>query len=318
MAGLIAHYHTDADAARTHLESLLWPDGPICPHCGLIGEAYALAGKTTRKGLYKCAGRREPFTVTVGTIFEDSKIPLHKWLLAIHLMCSSKKGISAHQLMRNLELGSYRTAWFMAHRIRWALGQEPIVSKMGGIVEVDETYVGGKKPRGPMYDKDGNNLWIGKKHNRSDKAEVVSILQRDGDVRSFHNVRVTGETIRPALAEMVEQDAHVMTDSSTKLKFSKYGWKHSKVDHSKKEYVRHEDGLTITTNTVEGYFSILKRGVNGIYHHVSKQYLDQYLREFDFRYNVRKMDDQDRTVLAVKKTHGKRLMLKEPKSKEAL
>jgi transposase-like protein len=314
MAGLIAHYHTDADAAREHLERLLWPDGPICPHCGLIGEAYKLEGKTTRKGLYKCAGCREPFTVTVGTIFEDSKIPLHKWLLAIHLMCSSKKGISAHQLMRNLEIGSYRTAWFMAHRIRWALGQEPIVSKMSGIVEVDETYVGGKKPRGPMYDKDGNNLWLGKKHNRSDKAEVVSILQRDGDVHSFHNVRVTGETIRPALAEMVERDAHIMTDSSQKLKFENYGWKHSKVDHSKKEYARHEDGLTITTNTVEGYFSILKRGVNGIYHHVSKQYLDQYLREFDFRYNVRKLDDQDRTVLAVKKTHGKRLMLKEPKT----
>ena len=137
MAGLIAAHHQDADAAREHLESLLWPEGPICPHCGLIGEAYKLEGKTTRKGLYKCAGCREPFTVTVGTIFEDSKIPLNKWLLAIHLMCSSKKGISAHQLMRNLEIGSYRSAWHMAHRIRWAMGQEPLASRLAGIVVVD-------------------------------------------------------------------------------------------------------------------------------------------------------------------------------------
>jgi transposase-like protein len=145
MAGIIAARYQDEDAAREHLEKVLWLDGPVCPHCGLIGEAYKLDGETTRKGLYKCAGCREPFTVTIGTIFEDSKIPLHKWLLAIHLMCSSKKGISAHQLMRNLEIGSYRTAWFLAHRIRWALGQEPIKTKLAGIVEIDETWVGGKQ-----------------------------------------------------------------------------------------------------------------------------------------------------------------------------
>jgi hypothetical protein len=147
------HYH-DEDAAWAHLEALRWPDGPVCPHCGIIGEAFKLNGKTTRKGLRKCVACREPFTATIGTIFEDSHIPLHKWLLAIHLMCSSKKGISAHQLWRNLwdvdpisgkQRGSYRTAWFMAHRIRWALGQEPMASKLAGIVEVDDTYVGGKQ-----------------------------------------------------------------------------------------------------------------------------------------------------------------------------
>src|SRR5689334_4875325 len=149
-------YH-DEDVARAHLERLMWPDGPVCPHCGVVGKAYGLRGETTRKGLYKCASCREPFTVTIGTIFEDSHIPLHKWLLAIHLMCSSKKGISAHQLWRNLwgvdeetgkPRGSYRTAWFMAHRIRWALGRQPALSKLARVIEVDETYVGGKHRTG--------------------------------------------------------------------------------------------------------------------------------------------------------------------------
>ncbi len=327
MSSLLAPQYQDEDAAREHLERLRWPDGPICPHCGAVGEAYKLEpkpkGKThVRKGVYKCAGCRQQFTVTVDTIFEDSKIPLHKWLLAIHLMCSSKKGISAHQLWRNLwdvdpetgkQRGSYRTAWFMAHRIRWAFGQDPL-SKMNGIVEIDETFVGGKKRLIGFRNAQSkpNRMGI---NLRQDKAPVISVLQRDGDVRSFHVERVTGENIRPVLAEMVDRDAHIMTDSANRMKLSKYGWKHSAVDHSKHEYARHEDGLTITTNTVEGYFSILKRGLNGIYHHVSKQYLDQYLREFDYRYNVRKMDDGARFVMALKKTGGKRLTLREPKGK---
>jgi transposase-like protein len=148
--GLLQPQFKDEDSARAFLEKKLWPGGPICPHCGVIGEAYKLESKTStknplRKGVYKCAGCREPFTVTVGTIFEDSKIPLHKWLLAVHLLCSSKKGISAHQLMRNLELGSYRTAWFMAHRIRYAMAEEPLSSLLKGTVEVDEVYIGGKR-----------------------------------------------------------------------------------------------------------------------------------------------------------------------------
>lgn len=321
MAGIIQAHHHDENAARVYLEAKLWPDGPVCPKCGLINEAYKLEGETTRKGLWKCSGCRQPFTVTMGTIFEDSHIPLHKWLFAIYLMCSSKKGMSAHQLWRNLwgvdetgkQLGSYKTAWFMAHRIRWALGQEPIASKLAGIVEVDTTYVGGKVDRGPKLDKDGKNLWLGQKHPRSLKAEVVSLLQREGDVRSYHAQRVTGESIRPALDELVEKDAHIMTDSAYLMRIEKHGWKHSKVDHHKKEYARREDNLLITTNTVEGYFSILKRGINGIYHHVGKAYLDQYLREFDFRYNVRKLNDHDRNLLAIQKTSGKRLTMREPK-----
>ncbi len=331
MAGIIAPQYQDEDKARKHLESIRWPDGPICPHCGVIGEAYKLNGETTRKGLYKCAGCRQPFTVTVGTIFEDSKIPLHKWLLAIHLMCSSKKGISAHQLWRNLwgvdpetgkQLGSYRTAWFMAHRVRWALGQEPLASKLAGIVEVDETYIGGKlradsnkynvSASGRVKPKPGNQG-----HWRDNKAPVVSILQRDGQVRSRHFERVTADNLQPMIEEVIDKSAHVMTDSASVLHAAPTGQKHSKVNHKIKEYVRHEDGVCITTNTVESYFAIIKRGIDGIYHHVGKNYLDQYLREFDYRYNVRDMNDVDRFKLAVKKTGGKRLTLRNPKGKDA-
>src|SRR6202521_4549536 len=163
MSGLLAPQFQNDEAARAHLEKTLWPDGPVCPKCGIIGEAFRLKGETNRDGLYKCSACREPFTVTMRTIFEDSHIPLHKWLLAIHLMCSSKKGVSAHQLWRNLwgtdetgkQLGSYRTAWFMAHRIRWALNQEPIAAVLSGIVEADETYIGGKVRPGPQAKKPG-------------------------------------------------------------------------------------------------------------------------------------------------------------------
>lgn len=340
MAGLLARHHQDEEAARDYLEKLLWPDGPICPKCGVIGEAYHLNGETTRDGLYKCAGCRAPFTVTMGTIFEDSHIPLHKWLAAIYLMCSSKKGISAHQLWRNLwgvdeetgkQKGSYKTAWFMAHRIRWALGQEPAVSKLAGIVEIDEAYIGGKRRRqnnpGGLpqnVEKEtqiGKRVWREKKigapkgiHPHADKAIVVSILQRDGEVRSKHIQRVTGENLAPMIEEAVEESAHIMTDTSTVLTSVPKQHKHSQVNHTEKEYVRHEDGIAITTNTVEGYFGIIKRGIDGIYRHVGKQYLDQYLREFDFRYNVRKLNDKDRNILALKKSRGKRLTLKQPKN----
>jgi hypothetical protein len=314
MAGLIAAHHHDEDAARVYLEAKLWPDGPVCPKCGLIDEAYKLEGETTRKGLWKCSGCRQPFTVTMGTIFEDSHIPLHKWLFAIYLMCSSKKGMSAHQLWRNLwgvdetgkQLGSYKTAWFMAHRIRWALGQEPVATKLKGVFEIDELWIGGKQRVGS---REGGRL--AGKNVRDNKTPITTVLHRDGDVRSYP--KITGEQLRPIVSEMLEKaESHIMTDAATRLKFSKYGWKHSAVNHSVKEYARHQDGLTITTNTVEGYFSIIRRGIDGVYHHVGKQYLDQYLREFDFRYNVRKMNDQDRSVLAIQKTRGRRLMLKEP------
>ena len=193
--GLLQPQFRDEYSARAYLEKNLWPDGPVCPHCGVIGEAYKLQSKPgtksqLRKGVYKCAACREPFTVTVGTIFEDSKIPLHKWLLAVHLLCSSKKGISAHQLMRNLELGSYRTAWFMAHRIRYAMKQEPLTSMLTGTIEIDETYIGGKLRCGTRGRRPGERTkdYLSPVAN---KAAVVSVLQRGGRVQSLHVERVT-------------------------------------------------------------------------------------------------------------------------------
>jgi transposase-like protein len=318
MASLLAPHHIDEDAAIAHLEALHWPDGPICPHCGLIGAAYKLNGKTTRKGLRKCKGCRKPFTVRMKTIFEDSKIPLHKWLLAIHLLCSSKKGMSAHQLWRNLwgeheksgkTKGSYRSAWFMLHRIRWAMGQEPLAEKLSGIFEIDEVWIGGRQRLGPRVN--GQNPRHGKDVN-DNKTPVATVLQRGGKVRSYP--KVNGTQLRPILDQMLDKgESHIMTDSANKMAFGKHGWKHSAVNHKAKEYARHEDGLTISTNTVEGYFAIVQRGVNGIYHQIGKQYLDQYLREFDFRYNGRKLNDTQRTEQAIKQTSGKRLMLKRPR-----
>jgi len=312
--GLLANCYRDEDAAREHIEKIRWPDGPVCPHCGLVNEAYRLTpqlGSKTRKGLWKCRSCRKQFTVTVKTIFEDSHIPLHKWLLAIHLMCSSKKGISAHQLMRNLELKSYRTAWFMAHRIRWALTQEPIKGMLGGIVEMDECYIGGKLKTGPQSVKPD-----GKPKDRlpviANKAPVVAVLQRGGSVRSQVVERVTAKNLRPILRQVVADDAHLMTDSSSVLGNAGKGRKHSQVNHSIGEYARIEAGTCITTNSVESYFAILKRGNYGVYHHWGRKYLAQYLREFDWRYNVRELPDMERTLIALKMTAGKRLMLKPP------
>ncbi len=317
--GLLAPQFKDADSAREYIEKMRWPDGPICPHCGELNNATKLeprpgSKKGVRKGVWNCRGCREQFTVTVGTIFEDSHIPLHKWLLAFHLMGSSKKGISAHQLMRNLEIGSYRSAWFMAHRIRWVLTHEPVKETLSGIVEVDETYFGGKPRHSiPQHTRPGERP---KDHySPTRKAAVVSVLQRGGSVRSQHIERVTAKTIRPIIEEMVAKDAHLMTDDSNVLKSVGRTRRHSRVNHSADEYVRRENGECITTNTVESYFAILKRGNYGVYHHWSKKYLPQYLREFDWRYNVRKMDDRERAVAALKMTSGKRLMLKDSVSR---
>lgn len=206
MAGLFQPQYQDEDAAREHLEKLLWKDGPVCPHCGVIGEATKLEmqeGTKThaRKGVYQCNGCRKQFTVTVGTIFEDSHIPLHKWLLAIHLMCSSKKGVSTLQLQRNLELGSYRTAWFMSHRIRWAMTQAPVAELLKGVVEVDETYIGGKE-KGKVG---------GPGHIGSNKTPVLALLERGGDVRSFPLQRATVNNIKPILKQHI--DASTQSDA---------------------------------------------------------------------------------------------------------
>jgi len=315
LANIAAHF-SDPEAAREFFEKQRWPDGPICPHCGVIGEAYKLEPKQSkkdkhvRKGVYKCGGCRKQFTVTVGTIFEDSHIPLNKWLYAFHLLCASKKGMSAHQLHRMLGV-TYKSAWFMAHRIRYAMTQEPLSSKLSGIIEVDECYIGGRIKVGTHHVKLGTRPQD-RVTATSNKAAVVSVLQRDGRVQSRHFEKVTAENLKPVLRKLIAADAHLMTDTATVLrKTDDVCAKHDRVNHKAEEYVRYENGLCITTNAVEGFFANLKRGINGVYHQVGKHHLHRYLTEFDFRYNTRDLKDGERTLIAVHQTDGKRLMLRD-------
>jgi transposase-like protein len=303
----------DDDTARAMYEKLRWPNGPVCVHCGstVPTRVTSVAGSSTRKGLFYCRDCRGQFTVTTGTVCEDSHIPLGKWLVAMHLMASSKKGISAHQLHRMLKL-SYKTAWFMAHRIRYAMAQEPMAGlvRMEGVVEIDETYVGGKM-RNPHVGARRENA-ASKRPNAGrstqTKVPVLALVQRGGQVRSQVMPRVTGENIRQVLKENVSiSKARVMTDGfGGYVGLKKHGYQHETVDHARDEYVRGD----VHTNTVEGYFSVLKRGLTGTYHHVSKHHLHRYLAEFDHRYNTRSklgVEDQERTAGIVKATEGKRL-----------
>jgi transposase-like protein len=324
---LLAPHFKDEDAARRYLEAVRWPEGPICPQCGLVGEAYPIVRKEktpeeieqmrlakkrvrkTQKGIWKCSGCKKQFTVTVKTIFEDSHIPLHKWLLAIHLLCSSKKGMSAHQLMRNLDIGQYKSAWFMAHRIRYAMTGE-LPEKMGGICEADEAFLGGRRRRHQTYTVKQGKRAEDLMSPHADKQIVFSVMQRGGKVHSRHIERVTAESLKAVLDDVITKDAHLMTDSSTALKKAGKERKHSLVNHVADEYVRFDEGVMITTNTVEGFFSILKRGINGVYHHVGRKHLHRYLAEFDFRYNERKVTDGERAQTALKGFEGKRLTYK--------
>jgi transposase-like protein len=324
---ILEPHFQDEDKAREYLEKTRWPDGVVCPHCGLVGEAYRIAVKEPddlealkltrkryrkpRKGLWKCAGCRQQFTVTVKTIFEDSHIPLHKWLLAIHLMCASKKGVSAHQLMRMLDIRQYKSAWFMAHRIRYAMTGE-LPEKMTGIVEADEAYIGGRRRHKQVLAlKDGQRTQdlLGP---FADKQVVFSVVQRGGKVHSRHIEKVTSDNLKTVLDAVCEADAHLMTDSSTKIqRAGKRYAKHSLVNHKADEYVRWEEGVCVSTNTVEGYFATLKRGINGVYHHVGRKHLHRYLGEFDFRYNERQVTDGERAQKALAGFDGKRLMYRD-------
>jgi transposase-like protein len=289
--------YLNEDAAREYLEQQRWPNGAVCPHCNSIG-AYKLQPKTdskrpVRKGVYKCKACRKQFTVTVGTIFEDSHIPLYQWLSAIQFLCSSKKGVSAHQLHRMLGI-TYKSAWFMAHRIRYAMGQPPLAEKLLGTVEADETYVGGK-----AHGKRGRGA--------ENKTPVFALIQRGGDVRSFRVERVTAKNLKAAIRENVTKNSTIMTDEFLAYKgLGKEFAGHQTVSHGSGEYVKGD----AHTNTAEGYFSLLKRGIIGTYHHISKQHIDRYLAEFNFRYNSRKVDDAFRMILAIDGAKGKRLVLK--------
>jgi transposase-like protein len=305
--GLIQKYG-DEDKAREFIESLRWPNGPVCPHCE-SAEVYRLTPKPTskspgRKGLLKCAKCRKQFTVTVGTIFEDSRIPLSKWVIAIHLLCSSKKGMSAHQIHRMLGI-TYKSAWFMMHRIRYAMTQEPLVSKLSGTVECDETYFGGKARN--MH----KSVREAKIQGRGpiNKAPVLTLVERNGRVRTQHVERVTEENLKWVMQMYVHEQSDLMTDEFTS--YNNIGpmfASHQSVNHKSGEYVRQNAHI----NTAESVHAILKRGVFGTYHHWSVQHLHRYLSEFDFRFNLRKTTDGERLVMTVKGAEGKRLMYKEP------
>ena len=301
MTDLTNPIYSDANAAREHLESLHWPDGPVCPHCGSLDGITKLAGKSTRPGVHMCNGCRKPFTVTVGTIMEDSKIPLNKWMLAFRLLCSGKKGFSAHELHRDLGI-TYKSAWFLAHRIREAMKTDVATGgALGGtdaVVEADETYAGGKAKNRAYRDP-------------APKKAVVALVERDGSARSFHVANVTAEGLRPLLLMNVDRKSHLMTDESAVYTVTGREFNgHSTVNHSAKEYVT--TGGFKHSNTVENFFSIFKRGVIGTYHHMSEAHLSRYCAEFDFRYNTRKVSDTERTAEAVKGARGKRLMYRQP------
>ena len=294
----------DLDKAREALELVRWPNGPYCPHCGNADESLIakIEGKkhSHRAGLYYCNECKGQFTVTVGTVFERSKVPLTKWWLATHLMSASKKGISSHQLHRMLGV-TYKTAWFMAHRIREAMKDmnPPPMGGEGSIIEADETYIGDKDIVTKRTKRGKSGL--------GSKRTVVSLVERGGSVRSFHVERATVASVREILVTNVSRKSNLFTDESRLYTTTGTEYaKHETVVHSRKQYVR---GI-VHTNTIEGVFSIFKRGMNGIYQHCGEAHLHRYLAEFDFRYNNRtalKVSDRERTEKAMKGIEGKRL-----------
>jgi transposase-like protein len=318
MSVLDRPYFRSEFAAFRHLEAVLWPNGPVCPHCGVIDNAGRLKGVKgkngkPRLGLWKCyeSKCRKQFTVRVGTVFESAHIPLHKWLQAVHLMVSSKKGISAHQLHRVLEI-TYKSAWFLAHRIREAM-RDGSLAPMGGsgkIVEVDETFIG--RLKGAPYR--GYKQGPGRRGGTAHKNVVLTLVERGGSARSFHIDGTRVADVAPIVRANLKRESQLMTDAANQYRqvgqeFLSHDW----VNHQDEEYVR--DGY-IHSNTVENYYSIFKRGMKGVYQHCSEKHLHRYLAEFDFRYSNRValgVDDNMRAGRALTGAMGKRLTYQQPR-----
>jgi transposase-like protein len=313
MTDLTNPIYNDDDAARAHLEAIRWPDGVSCPHCGGVEGIHKLEGKKHRPGLWYCRACRGQFSVTVGTVFERSHVALHKWVLATHLMASSKKGISAHQLHRTLGV-TYKTAWFMAHRIREAMKDEnpgPMGGK-GSVIEADETFIG---PSG--YEFKNDRGWR-MKRGYGKKAKVLTLVEREtGKARSIKIASLKSKTIREVLVKNVDRNSVLITDEGRwYMPIGQEFKRHYTVEHRKREYAK---GF-VTTNTVEGFFSIFKRGMKGIYQHCGEQHLQRYLVEFDFRYSNRValgINDNERALRVLAGIEGKRLTYRRTGQKQA-
>jgi transposase-like protein len=310
-SALSRKYLHDEKAAYAFVESQLWADGRPCPHCGVVDESTALKGKSTRIGVYKCRACRKPFTVKVGTIFESSHIKLHIWLQAIFLLSSSKKGISSNQLSRSLGI-TLKSAWFMSHRIREAMrdGGLAVLGGVGEVVEADETYYG-RKTVAATETTDGRSFTHSKRgRGPANKMAVVSLVQRGGKVRSFHVERADKVTVARIVMDNVARESRLHTDESRLYRGADGAFQsHETVQHGAGEYARGD----VNTNSVEGFFSIFKRGMRGIYQHCQEKHLHRYLSEYDFRYNNRialGVDDESRAAVALRGVVGKRLTYK--------
>jgi transposase-like protein len=296
------HFHDEAAAYR-FVEAHVWPQGRICPHCGVIADSGKLRGKSTRLGVYKCYACRKPFTVKVGTIFEASHIKLHIWLQAMFLLCSSKKGISSNQLARTLGI-TLKSAWFLSHRIREAMGDDGAAGPLGGegkVIEADETYMGPKD-----WQFVTGRGWVGRQ-GTGGKVKVLTLVERGGRARSLKADHLTAADVRKFVLQNASTKSELHTDEAQHYRsLGKQFAKHERINHGNDEYARG----SVTTNNVEGFFSVFKRGMRGTYQHCGEQHLQRYLNEFDFRFSNRAsldVDDYERTLRAIRGIVGKRL-----------
>lgn len=306
-------FHNE-EAARAHMERIRWPNGPVCPHCGSVEGLTRLGGKSHRPGLFQCNACEGHFTVTKGTVMESSHIPLPKWVLGFHLMAASKKGVSAHQLHRMLGI-TYKSAWFMAHRIREAM-RDPVPVPLGGegkVVEADEAYHGKRETPRPASKQRGDRPFTkGGRSGGAEKRPIVALVERGGEARVKHMNHVTGKNVQEFLFRNARRSSRLHTDDSNLYPMTGQWYaKHETVNHSQGEYACGD----VTTNTVEGFFGVLKRGMVGVYQHCGEQHFQRYLDEFAFRYNNRSKlgtEDLDRAVYAIKGAENKRLTYRGP------
>ena len=303
----------DNEQCRDFLASMRWPNGVCCPKCGSTEEPYTITRKTASKNklhsLYKCRSCHKQFSATVGTIFEDSKIPLNKWMAALFLMCSSKKGISAHQLYRMLDIGSYRTAWFMAHRIREAMREKSMLSPLSGDVEADETYLHPRCRRGsPEYHEriqDEIEMGIRPKPRRKGpyegKAVVFGMQERNGNIRTVHVPDSTSKTLHPIIRSWIDSlNTRLITDQAPAYRLLNKYIRHDTINHE----LRFVNG-DVHTQNIDNAWSVFKRGIYGVFHHIGEEYLPCYLSEFDFRRNRRKVTDSDRFASLMRQLQGR-------------